>query len=84
MANPRIYRSVEDLLRDLEGKKRRVLDVSCKRGTLLQTLQSRGFDVRGTNFEKDRPSPDRIPVDGGVDLLKSWPISCGRGSRRAT
>ena len=73
MTNPAIIRSVLQLLEDVPAEGRRVLDVSCKRGEILQALRGRGFAVQGTQFAADAPAPDGIPVDRNVNLLKGLP-----------
>jgi SAM-dependent methyltransferase len=73
MTNRLIIQSVLDLLADVPAEGRRVLDVSCKKGEILQALRARGFDVKGTQYAVDAPGVDGIPVDKGVDLLKGLP-----------
>lgn len=73
MTNRIIIRSVLELLEDVPAEGRRVLDVSCKRGEILQALRARGFAVQGTQFAADGPGVEGIPVDRGVDLLKGLP-----------
>lgn len=77
MTNQAIIQSVLELLEDVPAEGRRVLDVSCKRGEILQALRGRGFSVQGTQFAADAPGPDGIPVDRGVDLLKGLPYPDG-------
>jgi len=73
MTNPAIIRAVTQLLEDVPAEGRRVLDVSCKRGEILQALKARGFAVQGTQFAADAPQVDGIPIDRGVDLMKGLP-----------
>lgn len=73
MTNQAIIRSVLELLADVPGEGRRVLDVSCKRGEILKALRERGFAVQGTQFAEDAPGVDGVPVDKGVNLLKGLP-----------
>jgi len=73
MAAPFLIKAVTDLLADIPTDGKRLLDVSCKAGEVLQALKSRGFVLRGTNFEPAGPSLDGIPIDYGVDLLQRLP-----------
>jgi len=73
MTNVAIIKSVLELLEDVPGEGRRVLDVSCKRGEILRALKGRGFAVQGTQFAADAPDVEGIPIDRGVDLLKGLP-----------
>ncbi len=75
MTNPAIINAVLGLLEDVPGEGRKVLDVSCKRGEILKSLKERGFDVRGTQFAPDAPDVEGIPIDRGVDLLKTLPYA---------
>ena len=52
-----------------------MLDVSCKKGEILQVLKSQGFTVQGTHFMEDAEEIDGIPIDRGVDLLKGFPYA---------
>lgn len=70
MAAPFLIQAVTDLLADISTQGKTLLDVSCKEGDVLRALVSRGFTLRGTNFESDGPSVDAIPVDYGVDLRR--------------
>lgn len=58
---------------DLQAAGCRVLDVSCRRGECVRELARRGFDVRGTNFERGLPPIEGIPVDEGIDLTEGLP-----------
>jgi SAM-dependent methyltransferase len=73
MAAPFLIKAVTDLLADIPTDGKRLLDVSCKEGDVLQAIKSRGFVLRGTNFEPEGPSLDGIPIDYGVDLLQQLP-----------
>jgi len=64
-----------ELLQDMRGEGRSTLDISCKKGEILQTLKSQGFTVRGTNFAEDTEAVDGILIDRGVDLLKGLPYA---------
>jgi len=75
MTNRAIIRSVLELLEDVPAEGRRVLDVSCKRGEILQALRGRGFAVQGTQFASDAPGVEGIPVDRGVNLLQGLPYA---------
>lgn len=73
MAAPFLIKAVTELLADVPASGQRLLDVSCKEGDILQILRSRGFVLRGTNFEASGPSLDGIPIDYGVDLRQPLP-----------
>ena len=73
MAAPFLIKAVTELLADVPASGQRLLDVSCKEGDVLQALRSRGFVLRGTNFEASGPSLDGIPIDYGVDLRQPLP-----------
>jgi len=73
MAAPFLVKAVTELLTDIPTDGKRLLDVSCKEGDVLQVLKPRSFVLRGTNFEPEGPSLDGIPVDYGVDLLRRLP-----------
>lgn len=73
MAAPFLIKAVTALLADIPGEGKTLLDVSCKEGDILQSLQSHGFILRGTNFESSGPGLNGIPIDYGVDLLKRLP-----------
>lgn len=68
-----IIRGVLDLIADIDAAGRRALDVSCKRGELLRELARRGFEVRGTNFERTSAPLEGLAVDPGVDLTRGLP-----------
>lgn len=70
MAAPFLIQAVTDLLANTPAQEKTLLDVSCKEGDVLRALASRGFTLRGTNFEPEGPSIDSIPVDYGVDLRR--------------
>ena len=73
MAAPFLIKAISALLADIPAQGTTLLDVSCKEGDVLQSLQSRGFSLRGTNYEPSGPSLNGIPIDYGVDLLKRLP-----------
>jgi len=73
MAAPFLIKAVSALLADIPTEGKTLLDVSCKEGDVLQSLQARGFILRGTNFEPSGPSLNGVPIDYGVDLLKPLP-----------
>jgi SAM-dependent methyltransferase len=78
MAAPFLIKAVTDLLADVPGQGKTLLDVSCKEGDVLQALKPRGFVLRGTNFEAQGstawgPALDGIPIDYGIDLLRRLP-----------
>ena len=58
MAAPFLIKAVTELLADVPASGQQLLDVSCKEGEILQILRSRGFVLRGTNFETSGPSLD--------------------------
>jgi SAM-dependent methyltransferase len=64
---------VLELVSDIEPHGRRALDVSCKRGDLIRHLAARGFEVRGTNFERGSAPIEGLPVDDGIDLMRGLP-----------
>jgi SAM-dependent methyltransferase len=73
MAAPFLIKAVTALLADIPAEGKTLLDVSCKEGDVLRSLQSRGFILRGTNFEPSGPGLNGVPIDYGVDLLKRLP-----------
>lgn len=73
MAAPFLMKAVTASLADIPAEGKTLLDVSCKEGDLLRSLQSRGFILRGTNFEPSGPALNGVPIDYGVDLLKRLP-----------
>jgi len=70
-----IISGVMNLIADLDGRGARALDVSCRNGEVLMTLAARGFEVRGSRFERDLPPLAGIPIDGGVDLTRGLPYT---------
>jgi SAM-dependent methyltransferase len=62
-----------DLIADLDSRSARALDVSCRNGEVLAALAARGFEVRGTRFEREMPPIEGIPVDEGIDLTRGLP-----------
>ena len=73
MAAPFLIEAISSLLADIPAEGKTLLDVSCKEGDVLQSLQSRGFLLRGTNFESSGPDLPGIPIDYGVNLLERLP-----------
>ncbi len=73
MPSQKIIRGVLELTSDIAPDRVRALDVSCKRGDVVRELKRRGFDVRGTNFERGAASIDGVPVDDGIDLTRGLP-----------
>jgi SAM-dependent methyltransferase len=73
MAAPFLIKAVTASLADIPAEGKTLLDVSCKEGDVLQSLRSRGFILRGTNFEPSGPDLHGIPIDYNVDLLKRLP-----------
>ncbi len=73
MAAPFLIKAVTELLADVPAAGQRLLDISCKKGEVLRALRSRGFVLRGTNFEPSGPCLNDIPVDYGVDLRHPLP-----------
>lgn len=73
MAAPFLIEAISSLLADIPAEGKTLLDVSCKEGDVLQSLQSRGFLLRGTNFEPSGPHLPGIPIDYGVNLLEHLP-----------
>lgn len=73
MAAPFLIQAVTELLTDISGTGKQLLDISCKEGDVLLALQAFDFQLRGTNFEATGPSIDGIPIDYSVDLLKRLP-----------
>jgi len=49
------------------------LEVSCGDGALLKRLQTRGFEVRGTNFTRYPDAEAQVPIEDGVDILAGLP-----------
>jgi SAM-dependent methyltransferase len=56
-----------------EARGTRALDVSCRNGEVMRELAARGFEVRGTRFERGLPPIEGLPVDEGVDLIRGLP-----------
>ena len=73
MAAPFLIQAVSDLLADIPDEGKTLLDVSCKEGDVLTSLQHRHFTLRGTNFEAGGPDKNGIPIDYGVDLREPLP-----------
>jgi 2-polyprenyl-3-methyl-5-hydroxy-6-metoxy-1,4-benzoquinol methylase len=55
------------------GNGAKVLDVSCGKGALVSELIRRGFDARGTRFDRGLPPIEGVPIDEGVDLVRGLP-----------
>ncbi|HTY54948.1 MAG TPA: class I SAM-dependent methyltransferase [Candidatus Binataceae bacterium] len=68
-----IIAGVMSLTADLEPRAARALDVSCRNGEVLMALAARGFEVRGSRFERGLPLIEGIPIDEGVDLTRALP-----------
>ena len=47
MAAPFLIRAVNELLSDIGGKGKKLLDVSCKEGDILESVKDKGFVCRG-------------------------------------
>ena len=77
MAAPFLIQAVADLLADIPDEGKTLLDISCKEGDVLASLQHRRFRLRGTNFEETGPDKNGIPIDYGVDLRKRLPYDDG-------
>lgn len=73
MAAPFLIQAVSDLLADVPDEGKTLLDVSCKEGDILASLQHRRFTLKGTNFEASGPDKNGIPIDYGVDLRERLP-----------
>ncbi len=73
MAAPFLIQAVSDLLADIPDEGKTLLDVSCKEGDVLASLQQRRFALRGTNFEASGPDRGGVPIDYGVDLRERLP-----------
>ncbi len=73
MAAPFLIQAVSDLLADIPDEGKTLLDVSCKEGDVLASLQPRRFTLRGTNFEAGGSDKNGIPIDYGVDLRERLP-----------
>jgi SAM-dependent methyltransferase len=68
-----IIQGVLGLLDGLEARGTRALDVSCRNGEIMRALAARGFEVRGTRFERGLPPIEGMPIDEGVDLTRGLP-----------
>ena len=73
MAAPFLIQAVSDLLADIPDGGKTLLDVSCKEGDVLASLQHRRFALRGTNFEASGSDKNGLPIDYGVDLRERLP-----------
>ncbi len=73
MAAPFLMQAVSDLLADIPDEGKTLLDISCKEGDVLASLQHRRFRLSGTNFEASGPDKHGIPIDYGVDLRGRLP-----------
>ena len=51
MAAPFLIKAINNMLADAPTNGKTLLDVSCKEGDVLQSLQARGLSLRGTNYE---------------------------------
>jgi SAM-dependent methyltransferase len=68
-----IIDGVLELAAGLETRGTRALDVSCRNGEVMTALAARGFEVRGTRFERGLPPIEGMPIDEGVDLTRGLP-----------
>jgi len=68
-----IIAGVLELVADLDAHGTRALDVSCRNGEVMTALAARGFEVRGTRFERGLPPIEGMPIDEGVDLTRGLP-----------
>jgi len=64
-----------ELAAALEARGTRALDVSCRNGEVMRALAARGFEVRGTRFERGLPPIEGFPIDEGVDLTRGLPYA---------
>ena len=68
-----IIDGVLELVAGLDARGTRALDVSCRNGEVMTALAARGFEVRGTRFERGLPPIEGMPIDEGVDLTRGLP-----------
>jgi SAM-dependent methyltransferase len=68
-----IIDGVLELAAGLEAGGTRALDVSCRNGEVMRALAARGFEVRGTRFERGLAPIEGMPIDEGVDLTRGLP-----------
>jgi SAM-dependent methyltransferase len=68
-----IIDGVMELAAGLDARGTRALDVSCRNGEVMRALAARGFEVRGTRFERGLPPIEGMPLDEGVDLTRGLP-----------
>ena len=68
-----IVNGVLELAAGLEARGARALDISCRNGEVLSALAARGFEVRGTRFERGLPPIEGMSIDEGVDLTRGLP-----------
>jgi SAM-dependent methyltransferase len=68
-----IIDGVLELVAGLDARGRCALDVSCRNGEVMRALAARGFEVRGTRFERGLPPIEGMPIDEGVDLTRGLP-----------
>ena len=62
-----------ELAAGLDPRGTRALDVSCRNGEVMHALAARGFEVRGTRFERGLAPIEGLPIDEGVDLTRGLP-----------
>ena len=68
-----IIDGVMALAAGLQARGTRALDVSCRNGEVMRALAARGFEVRGSRFERGLPPIAGLPIDEGVDLTRGLP-----------
>ncbi len=68
-----IIDGVLELIEDIDARGTRALDVSCRNGEVMRAMAARGFEVRGTRFERGLPPIEGLSVDEGIDLTRGLP-----------
>jgi len=68
-----IHQRVCELTRKLLPAGSKIMEISCGPGKNLKVLREAGYDVCGTNFSKHDMVAEDLPIELGVDVMKSLP-----------